>query len=61
MPSTKAQIAWNEAHTTRVVMRLNYKTDADILSKLESVGNKQGYVKELIRNDLKNSGKENEA
>lgn len=59
MPSTKAQIAWNEAHTTRVVMRLNHNTDADILSKLEAVGNKQGYIKELIRNDLKKEDSKN--
>ena len=34
-------------------MKLNKKTDADILEKLESVDSKQGYIKELIRADLK--------
>jgi hypothetical protein len=33
-------------------LKLNLKTDADILEKLESVGNRQGYIKELIRKDL---------
>ena len=31
---------------------LNTKTDADIIAKLESVPNKAGYVKQLIRADI---------
>lgn len=34
------------------VMRLNKKTDGDILKKLETVPNKTGYVKQLIRADI---------
>lgn len=52
MPTSKAQKAWLDAHTTRVVMRLNYNTDMDILTKLKEVGNKQGYIKQLIRADI---------
>lgn len=33
-------------------IRLNKKTDADIIAALESVSNKQGYIKELIRLDI---------
>ncbi len=33
-------------------MKLMHSTDADILAKLESVGNKQGYIKALIRADI---------
>lgn len=36
----------------RVTLCLNRNTDADILTHLESVGNKQGYVKALIRADI---------
>ena len=36
----------------RVFIKLNLKTDADILEQLEKVGNKQGYIKELIRRDI---------
>ena len=36
----------------RVFIKLNLKTDADILEQLEKVGNKQGYIKELIRKDI---------
>lgn len=36
----------------RVVVSLNKNTDADILKYLESVSNKQGYLKSLIRADI---------
>lgn len=44
---------YDKANTVQVKMKLNKKHDADILDKLNSVGNKQGYIKELIRKDLK--------
>lgn len=40
---------YDDANTTRIYLKLNNKTDADILSKLNSVPNKQGYIKQLIR------------
>lgn len=43
---------YNEANTTVVKMKLNVNTDADILRKLESVGNKTGYIKGLIRKEM---------
>lgn len=33
-------------------MQLSYSTDNDIISFLDSLDNKQGYLKELIRRDL---------
>lgn len=56
MPDSPAKKAWIEANTTRVVMRLNYNTDKDIFAKLEEVGNKQGYIKRLIRADIAREG-----
>lgn len=50
-----AQTSWKAQHTTRVVLNLNHNTDADILLKLSQVGNKQGYLKDLIRKDLQAS------
>ncbi|MCI5862545.1 MAG: hypothetical protein SOR59_06195 [Lachnospiraceae bacterium] len=35
-------------------IRLNKETDLDIIEKLNNVGNKQGYIKELIRKDIEN-------
>ena len=47
-----SQQKYDKANTTQIRMKLNLKTDADILEKLESVGNKQGYIKALIREDI---------
>lgn len=55
--STKAQIKainkFNKQNTVSVLVRLNKKTDADILQKLETVDSKLGYIKECIRKDLR--------
>ena len=40
---------YDAEHTKRVFMKLNKRTDADILSKLEEVDSKQGYIKKCIR------------
>ena len=48
----RAKDKYDAANTMQVKLKLNTKTDADIIAKLESVGNKQGYIKELIRRDL---------
>lgn len=49
----KAQVKYDKQNTTSVYLKLNKKTDSDILKKLEETGNKQGYIKALIRNDIK--------
>jgi hypothetical protein len=43
---------YNKANTKVVSLRLNYKTDADIIKKLDEVESKMGYIKELIRKDI---------
>ena len=48
----KAQERYDKNNTVQVKMKLNKKTDKDILEKLASVSNKQGYIKQLIRKDL---------
>jgi hypothetical protein len=56
MTDNKASIRsmkYDEKATKRVFIKLNIKTDADILEKLDHVPNKQGYIKELIRKDKK--------
>ena len=56
MAASKAQKAasakYDASHTIQLKLKLNTKTDADILEKLNEVENKQGYIKELIRADL---------
>ena len=48
----RAIAKYDAENTTRISMKLNNKTDADILQKLAEVESKQGYIKELIRKDL---------
>lgn len=52
--STKRAIAkYDAANTVQLKLKLNKKTDADILARLKRSGNMQGYIKELIRADMK--------
>lgn len=54
--TTEAQrraVAKYDAKKTKFYgLKLNLTTDADILEKLRSVDNVQGYIKELIRRDI---------
>lgn len=45
--------AYQRQNITRVVVKLNRRTDADIIAALERQGNKQGYIKSLIRAAIK--------
>lgn len=57
MAKTKAQIqaSYEKKHVRGVSIKLNRRTDADIIEKIESVPNKQKYIKGLIREDIKKS------
>lgn len=48
-----AKASWDRANTVTYGIKLNRNTDAALIAKLESVGNKQGYIKQLIQEDLK--------
>ena len=50
---SRNSIKYDKENTKRVFIKLNKNTDKDILDYLESVSNKQGYIKELIRKDMK--------
>ena len=43
---------YDEKNTVQIKIKLNYNTDAELIEKLESVGNKQGYIKKLIFDDI---------
>lgn len=49
----RAQKKYDAENTRQVHLKLNRRTDGDVLEKLDSVPSKQGYIKELIRADLK--------
>lgn len=60
MPKTKDNIVqsimkYDRENTVQIKLKLNKKTDADILQKLEESGNKQGYLKALVRQDIEKS------
>ena len=50
------QERYDAANTVRMSLKLNLKTDADVLAALDSqsaeTGGKQGYIKRLIRADI---------
>lgn len=43
---------YDQSNTIKVSLKLNIKTDADIIEYLDSVENKQGTIKQLIRNEI---------
>lgn len=49
----RASAKYDALHTKQIKLKLNLKHDADILEKLDSVDSKQGYIKSLIRKDIK--------
>ena len=48
----KAKAKYDRGNTKQIILKLNLKTDKDILDLLQSVENKQGYIKQLIRKDI---------
>ena len=50
----RAQAKYDKSNTRQVVLKLNVNTDADILARLDDTSNKQGYIKNLVRSDMRN-------
>lgn len=48
----RATAKYDKENTTQVLLKLNKKTDKDILYQLNTVYSKMGYVKDLIRKDI---------
>lgn len=53
---TNKQTEWQKKNTTLMQFRLNHDTDKDILTYLGTLPSKTGYIKELIRADMKTKG-----
>ena len=45
---------YDAKNTKQYHLKLNLKTDADVISFLAGIENVQGYIKELIRQDMEN-------
>ena len=54
--STISHARYDSANCRTYGLKLNKKTDADIISKLASVPSMQGYIKQLIRDDIVRTG-----
>lgn len=48
-----ANARYDKGNTRQIKIKLNEKTDKDILNRLDAVKNKQGYIKALIRKEKK--------
>lgn len=53
MPDSEAKTRWDAENTVQIKLKLNRHTDADILALLDSVENKQGLIKDLLRQHLR--------
>ena len=49
----RAQAKYDKDNTVQVKLKLNKKTDKDIIIRLAAADNVQGYIKELIRADIR--------
>ena len=60
--NTEARLKANAKYDKKTIkgmyLKLNRNTDADIIEHLETVGNKHGYIKDLIRTDMKRDTEE---
>ena len=45
----QATAKYDKENTVVYAIKLNRKTDADIIERLETVGNRQGFIKDCIR------------
>lgn len=58
--STIAQRKYDSANCRFYHLKLNLRTDADVISRLETVPSKQDYIRQLIRKDLAATDKKEE-
>ena len=56
MDKQKYDLAYQKDNIKQVKFTLNKNTDQDIIKKLDTVQNKNGYLKDLIRQDIKKTG-----
>lgn len=48
----RAAAKYKQNRTRSIRLEFNIDTDSDILAKLDSVENRQGYIKRLIRDEI---------
>jgi len=55
-----AQAKYDKEHCQMICLKLNLVYDSDILNKLDTVESKQGYIKQLIRDDIRKTETEHQ-
>lgn len=53
----RARAKYDAEKTKRMTIKFIIATESDILNKLDSVENKAGYIKQLIRDDMAKENK----
>jgi hypothetical protein len=53
---TRANLKYHKNNIKQMKIDLNKNTDSDIINFLDQCKNKQGYIKRLIREDMKKTG-----
>ena len=48
-----AQAKYDKEHCRTYNLKLNIVNDADLIERLDNVKSKQGYIKQLIRDDIR--------
>lgn len=54
---SERQARYDKDNTRRINLKLNATTDSDVIARLAAVPSMQGYIKDLIRADIKKSAK----
>lgn len=52
---SRASTKYNKNNVKQIKLNLNLKTDADIIEALDKVKNKQGFIKQLIRQAIEST------
>ena len=52
---SRASTKYNKNNVKQIKLNLNLKTDADIIEALDKVKNKQGFIKQLIRQAMEST------
>lgn len=52
VPRSIRDARYNAKSSKRYALKFNVKTDADLIAKLDSVSSVNGYIRQLIREDI---------
>lgn len=52
----KASAKYDASNTVQFKIKLNKNTESEMIEHLQSLPNRQGYIKDLIKEDMKKSG-----